>query len=198
MELRMSWHKQEQSFGRAEQHAWPADFCRVFHQDMDVLYWLALTLTSDEGKAEECFVAGLEECIEGNSVFKEWARSWSRRVVIKNAIRLMSPRPEVTFPSPVIPQQEKARQEGEVTEVTLVALVQLTAFDRFVYVMTVLEGYTDRDCATLLGCSTADLVEGRLRALHQIRQAIQHASTRLQDQEGESQEPLVLNDVEVA
>ena len=162
MELRMSWHKQEQSFGRAEQHAWPADFCRVFHQDMDVLYWLALTLTSDEGKAEECFVAGLEECIEGTSVFKEWARSWSRRLVIKNAIRLMSPRPEVTFPSPVIPQQEKARKQGEFA---LVALVQLTAFDRFVYVMTVLEGYTDR---------------------------------RLQDQEGESQEPVVLNDVEVA
>ena len=88
MGLRMSWHKQERSFGRAEQHAWPADFCRVFHQDMDVLYWLALTLTSDEGKAEECFVAGLEECIEGNSVFKDWARSWSRRVVIKNAIRV--------------------------------------------------------------------------------------------------------------
>src|SRR5215472_875257 len=105
--LRMCSHKQERSFSRATQHASAADFCRVFHQDMDVLYWLALTLTSDESKAERCFVAGLEECIGGNSVFKDWARSWARRVVIKNTIRLMSPRPEMAFPPPIIRQQEK-------------------------------------------------------------------------------------------
>src|SRR5262249_12341971 len=94
--LRMCSHEQQRSLGRATQHASARDFCNVFHQDMDVLYWLALTLTSDESKAEQCFVAGLDECIEGNSVFKEWVRSWSRRVVIKNAIQVMSPRPDMT------------------------------------------------------------------------------------------------------
>lgn len=109
MELRMSSYKQERSFGRATQHASAGDFCSVFHQEMDVLYWLALALTSDESKAEQCFVAGLGECIEGNAVFKEWARSWSRRVVIKNAIRLILPRPDVTFHPPIVRQQKTSR-----------------------------------------------------------------------------------------
>src|SRR6516225_6532078 len=81
---------------RALEYASARDFCSIFHQDMDVLYRLALALTGDAGQAEQCFVAGLDECIEGNAVFKEWARSWSRRVVIKNAIRIISPRPGAT------------------------------------------------------------------------------------------------------
>src|SRR5215472_17791932 len=143
----MCSHNQERSSGRATQHASAEDFCSVFHQDMDVLYWLALTLTSDESKAEQCFVAGLDECIEGNSVFREWVRSWSRRVVIKNAIRVMSPRPDMTSPPPMIRQQEKPRTHAATA---LAGLALVSPFDRFVYVMSVLEGYSDRDCATLL------------------------------------------------
>jgi hypothetical protein len=154
MELSMCSHKQERSSGGATLHASAGDFCSVFHQDMDVLYWLALTLTSDESKAEKCFVAGLEECMGGNSVFKDWTRSWARRVVIKNAIRLMSPRPDMAFPRPIIRQQEKPRTPAEVA---LAALAHLALFERFVYVMSVLEGYSERDCASLLRCSSRDV-----------------------------------------
>jgi len=135
---------------------------------MDVLYWLALTLTSDETKAEQCFVAGLEECMGGNSVFQEWARYWAKRVVIKNAIRLLSPRPEMAFPPP-IRQQEKPRTPAVVARA---ALARLGLFERFVYVMCVLEGYSDRDCASLLRCSSTDVAEARLRALQQVRREV--------------------------
>src|SRR5215467_2744324 len=81
---------------RALEYASAKDFCRIFHQDVDVLYWLALVLTADAGKAEQVFLDGLDECMDGNPAFKEWAHSWSRRVVIKNAIRLISPRPSPT------------------------------------------------------------------------------------------------------
>jgi len=151
---------------------------------MDVLYWLALTLTSDQGKAEQCFVAGLEECIEGNSVFREWARSWSRRVVIKNAIRLMSPRPEVTLPPPVM-RQKKARTEAEVVRA---ALSHLTPFDRFVYVMSVLEAYADRDCATLLRCSSAEVAEARIRALQQVGRTVELSVALLEGEDSEDRE----------
>src|SRR5262249_48381475 len=114
--------------GRVRQQASAADFCKIFHQDMDVLYWLALTLTNDEAKAEQCFVSGLDECIEGNSVFQEWARSWSRRVIIKNAIRLMSPRPGMTSPSPANHQPERPGAEAQVAPA---ALGELQPFDRF-------------------------------------------------------------------
>jgi len=184
----MCSHNQEQSSGRAAQHSSAEDFCKVFHQDMDVLYWLALTLTSDESKAEQCFVAGLEECMGGNSVFQEWARSWGRRVVIKNAIRLMSPRPDMAFPPPVIRQQEKPRTPAEVAQV---ALAHLGLFGRFVYVMSVLEGYSDRDCASLLGCSSTDVSEARLRGLQQVRQEIASFSTWQEEHGSEYQDAVV-------
>src|SRR5262245_27275894 len=101
-------------FGRASEYASAGDFCGIFDRDMNTLYWLALTLTDDASMAEQCFVAGLDECIEGNSVFKEWARSWSRRVVIKNAIRLVSPRPGTAANAPVARVLERPRSRAEV------------------------------------------------------------------------------------
>ena len=58
------------------------DFRRVFDEDMNSLYLLSFLLTADREKAEQCFVSGLEDAVEGNPVFKEWARSWARRVII--------------------------------------------------------------------------------------------------------------------
>src|SRR5262245_28356274 len=68
-----------------------ADFCRIFAEDMKNLYLLALVLTADSEKAEQCFVSGLDDCTAGNQVFKEWGQSWARRVVIKRAIRMIAP-----------------------------------------------------------------------------------------------------------
>src|SRR4029077_10222346 len=68
------------------------DFRRIFDEDMNGLYLLSLLLTADREKAEQCFVSGLEDAVEGNPVFKEWARSWARRAIIQNAIRVINPR----------------------------------------------------------------------------------------------------------
>ena len=75
-------------------HATGTDFCHIFQEEMQNRYSLALILTKDHNLAEECFVTGLEGCLNANAIFKEWAFSWSKRVVIKNAIRLISPQPE--------------------------------------------------------------------------------------------------------
>jgi hypothetical protein len=68
---------------------------------------------------------------------------------------------------PIVDEQEEPRTQAEVA---LAALVHLTRFDRFVYLMSVLEGYTDRDSVTQLGRSSADVAEALLRALQQVRQ----------------------------
>lgn len=188
-------HRTDGPLVRASEYASAKDFCALFHQDMDVLYWLALTLTADAGKAEQCFVAGLDECMAGNAVFKEWARSWSKRVVIKNAIRLISPRPGIPSPPPAGRAQEKA---GSRVEVALAALTHLKPFDRFVFVMSVLEGYPARDCATLLGCSATDVTNARVRALLEMRRATELSPVLQADDGCETQAPLVLSDVEVA
>src|SRR4029077_9611667 len=69
------------------------DFRRIFDEDMSGLYLLSFLLTANREKAEQCFVSGLEDAVEGNPVFKEWARSWARRVIIVNAVRVIHPRP---------------------------------------------------------------------------------------------------------
>jgi DNA-directed RNA polymerase specialized sigma24 family protein len=161
-------HRRNGSVDRAVEYASAGDFCRIFHEDMSGLYWLALTLTADEAKAEQCFVTSLEECIDRNSVFKDWARSWSRRVVIKNAIRRASP----LAVTPNGPSANVVTETIPSTDRALDALRSLRPLDRFVFVISVLEGYADRDCATLLGCSSAEVVKARRRALLQLRREI--------------------------
>jgi DNA-directed RNA polymerase specialized sigma24 family protein len=167
------------------EYASARDFCSIFHQDMDVLYRLALALTGDAGQAEQCFVAGLDECIEGNAVFKEWARSWSRRVVIKNAIRIISPRPGATSSPAATRMQDQP--------VALPALENLQPFDRFVFVLSVLEGYADRDCAALLGYSSTEVVNARFRALQELGRETEPGLPG-----GGSREPVIVSDAEVA
>ena len=45
------------------------------------------------------------------------------------------------------------------------AILALPDFERFVYVLSVLEGCTDQQCATLLGVPQQQIEETRLRAL---------------------------------
>jgi hypothetical protein len=81
---------------KANQYASREDFHRIFSEDTNRLYQLSLLLTRDSVKAEQCFVGGLEDCVTGNSVFREWARSWAKRAIIQNAIRELKPRPSVS------------------------------------------------------------------------------------------------------
>ena len=54
----------------------------------------------------------------------------------------------------------------------LKSLQALSPFIRFVFVMSVLERYADRECALLLDCSSADVVAARIRAFHQISRSL--------------------------
>jgi hypothetical protein len=146
-------------------YATHSDFCAVFLQQLDRLYSLALILTGHELRAEECLLAALDSCEQRDLVFKESAVSWSRRTVIKIAIRSMSP-------APLGPdghyglghRSDLSFDQG----VSIKCLLELPAFDRFVFVMSLLEGYSDRDCALLLDCSCADVMAARIRAFQQI------------------------------
>jgi len=155
---------------RTTQYATTADFCRIFAEDMGNLYFLSLVLTADSEKAETCFVSGLDDCATGNEVFGEWARSWARRVVIKNAIRMIAPQPEPAhrFPNAAAAREAKARAFPGLAPLEMSAVLALKDFERFAFVMSVLEGYSDQDCALLLGCTRENLIAARISALQQV------------------------------
>jgi hypothetical protein len=48
------------------------------------------------------------------------------------------------------------------------AILQLEPLERFVYVMSVLERYSDLDCSVLLGCARRDVIASRISALQQF------------------------------
>lgn len=64
--------KHQNGKAKANEYAIVEDFQRIFEENMASLYLLALLLTGDHDKAEQCFVAGIEENAEANNVFKLW------------------------------------------------------------------------------------------------------------------------------
>lgn len=164
---------------RASLYASDGDFCRIFRDDMKSLYLLALVLTADREAAEQCFVSGLDDCGARNQVFKEWARAWARRVVIKNAIRSAAAHAEHSNHAMNARALVQA-QEGMPAEIA--SLVSLSALERFAFVMSFCEGYADRDCTLLLGCTREVFVTARTRAMQRISEA---ATTAREELKGE-------------
>jgi DNA-directed RNA polymerase specialized sigma24 family protein len=149
-------------------YATAADFCAVFKAHSDDLYQLAFLLTADHEKAEQCFVAGLEDSVTENHVFKEWTHSWAKRAILRNAIRELKPRPSAYSSSRVHAPQTSpiSRDRGEHFEAG--AILALERFERFAFVISVLEQYSEHECSLLLGCAPWEIREARSRALTQL------------------------------
>jgi DNA-directed RNA polymerase specialized sigma24 family protein len=146
-------------------YAMRSDFCRIFEKDMNSLYLLSFLLTADRTIAEQCFVGGLHIAQEENQVFKEWAESWARRAIMQNAIRMIRPRAtNGATHSTTVPGTDNARAE----RAEIAAIVDLPTFERFAFVMSVLEHYSDQECSLLLGCTRSDVAAARTRALERL------------------------------
>jgi hypothetical protein len=76
---------------RSRAHATGAEFCKAFAENIDSMHVLSFLLTADLTKAENCFLPGLEDCVTASCVFRDWARSWTRRTIIQNAVRRLAP-----------------------------------------------------------------------------------------------------------
>jgi len=165
-------------------YAVTADFEQIFTEEMSALYLLSFLLTGDPEKAEECFVSGIAECARANRVFKEWARSWARRSIIRSSIRLVEPLQQsdhaVQSPTAVCAIDKLPLVSHEEVR----AILELKPVERFVFVMSALERYSDHDCSGLLGCTRRNVIEARARAL-------QHLGTFMNPQSTEFEDPAV-------
>jgi hypothetical protein len=155
---------------QSDKYATSEDFCQVFAHSLDPLYVLSLLLTGDHELAERCFIAGLEECVQCNRVFSEWAHCWAKRIIVQNAIRALQPYPGHVNGSLSTTSMCNSRESVRLGDFELYGVLALGDFERFVFVMSVLERYSDRDCALLLGCSLQEVGEARIRALKGIEE----------------------------
>ncbi len=165
----MNCHFQRSVEDRAQRadYAMPADFCQMFDEHVDSLYTLSLLLTADHHKADQCVVSGLEDCLQGSPVFREWAQSWAKRTVIKNAIRMISPLRNETETAPATGTHVSSEPLSE-ADTAVAAITSLRPLDRFVYVLSVLERYSDGECSILLDCKVERVVNARIRALQRL------------------------------
>jgi DNA-directed RNA polymerase specialized sigma24 family protein len=158
------------------------EFASVFESERVGLQRLALLLTASSEAAKRCLTRAFRECVTSSSVSKEWVLSWTRRMVIRKAISLvMGPERELFvntnddadngfiafFPDDLL--DPIAQSES---------ILDLPEFDRFVFVICVLERYSMHDCALLLGRSPREINEARQRVGNRVGQIDEHISQR--------------------
>jgi hypothetical protein len=143
-----------------------ADFCRIFEKDMNRLYLLSLLLTGNHSLAEKCFVRGFDDSLNSNPVFADWAESWAVRKIVQNAIEIIHPRSSDNPNSNLTPDRDHEHAMTEPSEVA--QILALPAFERFAFVLSVLEHYSDHECAPLLDCTVSELVEARIHAMQNL------------------------------
>ncbi len=170
--IRLPWKPVER---KANQYATRDDFRKIFIKELDNLYRLLFLLTRDHTTAETCFVAGLEECVNANHVRKARALPWARHALVQQAIRELQPQPDQ---EPPLSRQEVAKAIVLVADpkrqIAIDGVLSLDTFGRFVFVMSVLERYSEHECSVFLRCSPRDIRNARLGALKQI--ATNHVS----------------------
>jgi DNA-directed RNA polymerase specialized sigma24 family protein len=148
----------------SDRYATRADYCRIFQEDIRPLYLVSFLLTANHARAEQGYVEGIENAFKGNPVFKEWARCWSKRSVIQQAIRLVF---SESVQNEVRDDWHEPLRESRVRSVIDV-VTRLAPLKRFVFVMSVLERYSDRECSVLLNCTVQDVIDARVQALRTL------------------------------
>jgi hypothetical protein len=159
---------------RSNEYATSSDFCHVYVEQMNSLYLLSLLLTADTHKAEQCFLSAFEDFVSNNSVFKERAHLWARRCIILHAIRLLRPRPNDKKES----NEARLSLFNENVPAELQAypnfarILGLNSFERFIFVMSLLEKYSVHECSLLLGCSRRDVIYTRIAAIQHLASGV--------------------------
>jgi hypothetical protein len=145
---------------------------------MNNLYLLALLLTADPEKAEQCFLSGFDDSVSNNSVFKDRTYLWARRSIVLHAIQLLGPRQNHEYQS----HETRLSIEEISAEVraypNLVGIVRLNAFERFVFIMSILEKYSDQECSLLLGCFRRDVINARIAAIRHLASVVVPTETQ--------------------
>jgi hypothetical protein len=147
---------------RTTPYATVADFVKTFNEEMHGLYLLSFLLTAYHDRAEQCLISAMGECEEGIGVFMNGGCSWIRRAVLKQAIGIIMPAPEH---ADIVSFISLKRPATSAENKPFAAILSLDTFERFVFVMSILEGLSDEECAILLSCSRRDVMMARVLAL---------------------------------
>ncbi len=148
------------------------DLHSIFAKEIAGLFRLALLLTGDAEEAETCLILAMRDCFKSRTAPKEQAHIWARRVLVRKAIQLILGAKDTSFGE---------IRRGSASQTCLwprldsmeilpesLAILDLSNFERFVFVLCVREGYDIQDCAQILGRSENDVRDALAQATCRI------------------------------
>ena len=144
------------------------DFEEFFAKQNTDLLRLSLHLTADAEKAESCLILAMRDCLFRSNVSRDRVQAWARRMVVRNAIRLVW-----RTTADILGQSgfEFHMQPSDLPLEALresIAILSLPDMDRVAFVMCVLERYSILDCALILGAAPQDVYDAIVRATNRI------------------------------
>jgi hypothetical protein len=132
-----------------------AEFAEAWLDGVIGLYLLSFLLTADKVLAEQCFAEAMDDFVgTPGTVATEWANGQGRVAVIRHAVQLIRPLPKSVHSWSFVPGR---RPLLALAHQPFSAITSLGAFERFVFVLSVLEGYSQEDCASLLDCRPGEV-----------------------------------------
>lgn len=138
-------------YGRAAQYG------LTFIDQMNCLYLLAYLVTADRHIAEGCLMRALDEYVDGRIDFPGWSHKEGRRAVLREAIRIITPQPKQVY---WWIYGKEAHSSGAAAYQPFAAITSLSAFERFVFVICTIEGFSEEETAGLLNCTLQDVAIG--------------------------------------
>jgi hypothetical protein len=149
-------------------YATVGDFAALFEKELNSFYLLSYVLTGDRAKAEQCFLAALDDCINHKFVPKRSVRPLAKRRIIDHAIRTIRPSADGSLVIRRHMNSNAVVADDFNRDSALANLFRLSDFQRFAFVISVLERHCDRHCAILLGCTAPQVREARTEAIREI------------------------------
>ena len=144
------------------------DFEQLFLTEMNDFYRLSLQLTADAQKADRCLIYAMRDCFGKSTISRRFARVWARRMVIRNAIRLVLgiDNDNACDAGCEFHLQPSGYRTEELRE--SVAVLDLPDVDRLAFVICFLERLSILDCALLLRKSPKDVNDAIARAAKRV------------------------------
>jgi hypothetical protein len=151
------------------------DKCDFLVSNMDQYYSLVLLLTASEEDAERCFTLGLDAwskaCRDLAPMGQEIAHEYVKRALVDSALQICAPALG-WVPNDAGHDVWDEKELGNWSP-WVAAITQLDPFDRFVFVLSVLEWYSDEECSDLLHCDPKEIAESRVQAASSVASALQ-------------------------
>ena len=152
----------------ASLYAGPEDFEQIFATENTDLLRLSLQLTADASKAGTGLTLAMRDCLFRSNIARHRVHTWVRRLVIRNAIRLVWGTPTDILCNPDVEFYLQPSWQGLESLQESIAVLGLPALDRLAFVICVLERYSILDCAVFLGKTPREVHEAVVRATDQV------------------------------